>query len=144
MLCIATLGMAVSCNKEDNKGDATVIGRWKCIYALVETYEFRQVGPTLNIDTNILYDDGKIGKVWEFQQDGILKRDGMQTVSYTVNGDRLTFVRVDPPLDTIGSMQITELQEKWMQLYNESDTRQADGQGTLKKETYILSKTLLQ
>lgn len=143
MLCIATLGLAVSCTKEE-KGNATIIGKWKCIYSLVENYEFRQVGPSLTIDTNIYYDEGKIGKSWEFQQDGYLRRDGMQMVSYTVNGDLLTFVRIEPPLDTVGTMQITELQETWMQLFSQSDTRQADGQGTLKKETYIFSKALVQ
>ena len=144
MLCFAAVGLAVSCSKDEKKEDATLVGKWKCIYALVENYDYRSAGSVIKIDTNITYDEARIGKSWEFTEDGFFRREGEQRVNYTVNGDLLTFRRIDPPQDTLGFMKIIELHEKWVQLYNESDSRGSNGQGTVTKNTYVLSKTLEQ
>ena len=43
VLCIATMGLAISCSKEEMKENATIVGKWKCIYVLVNDYDYSLV-----------------------------------------------------------------------------------------------------
>lgn len=141
VLCIATIGLAVSCTKEE-KENATIVGKWKSIYSLVESYNYRMVGQNMKIDTSIYYDDSKTGKAWEFTQDGFFLREGSQRMKYYVNGDYVTFAWPEEPDTIVGSIKIMELHEKWVQLFSTTDNRGNNGQGTYTKETYVLSRPL--
>ncbi len=139
MFCIATLGLAVSCNKEE-KEEISLVGKWKCIYALVENFDYIKSGQTIKIDTNIYYDEGRIGKIWEFSQDGLFTREGVQDHRYTITGNNITFIRTERPYDTTGIMMISEIHNDWMQLFSMSDTRDTSGVGTHRENTFIFSK----
>lgn len=143
MLCIVALGLATACSKEE-KENASIIGKWRSIYCLVENYDYWKAGTTMKIDTNIYYDDNKIGKSWEFTADGYLKREGEQKLKYAVIGDNLVLRRNDAQENIVGSMKIMEIHEEWIKLFSVSDNRGDDGQGTHKEETLVLSKALVQ
>lgn len=144
LFCFAAMGLTiVSCSKEE-KEDASIVGKWKCIYALVESFDYHSTGSAMAIDTNIYYDESRMGKKWEFTQDGFFFRDGDPKLAYKIKGDSIKFSQPDIPGSNAGALVIEELHEDWARLFNESDTRRNDGQGTYRKNTFVLSKALEQ
>lgn len=141
-LCIVAMGMATSCSKDEEKGNASIVGKWKCLYAVVNDYDYRLEGSKMKIDTNACdsIKESMFGKKWEFTQDGYSQREGEQKVLYSIYGNKLIFRRPGDTLNIPGTWTILEVRDDYMKLNFLYDRRARNGVGNYLNEAYIYSR----
>ena len=82
MLCIAAMGLATSCSKDN---EDLIVGKWKGTAGTMTITNLTTNEVTTHNDPSV------VGTILEFTKDGKMFFDG-QTLSYTVNGSEVTTI----------------------------------------------------
>lgn len=141
MLCIAAMGLATSCSKDNSKEDSTsssptIVGKWECSYAISHEIRYGQGGVIERDETREHPEE--IGKIWEFTADGDFFMGGVQRMKYSISGNTLTFT-VDGE-EGSEQLYIEELKSDFMTLCSVFDDRSSDGSGIYSTRTYQFRK----
>ncbi len=144
MLCIAAMGLATSCSKENSNessngsssNNSTIVGKWECNYCASHSIRYGENG-VIESESNSDH-PGEIGKVWEFTADGDFFMTGVERMQYTISGNTLSFTINGS--EASENFNIDELKSDFLSLTSVFDDRSSNGAGEYSTRTYQFRK----
>lgn len=132
MLCIAAVGLATSCYKENKAAD--IIGYWKCTHSIWH-YTCTSHGETRE---DITRTDECVGDTWQFTEDGRLYAEGEEDCLYEVQNGNLILTILRYGICLTKEFKIEKLTDKTLTLHiQESEMIEGDDEYTKKEWQWL-------